>query len=147
MAKNYIRQVNQHVNAMARAKERALRENEEYIRSAFADGREQADFRFDAFSMWSKSRGKAEAVFAFLEENDLGTDNWLRGVFSLSQEQAVILGRLVTEWNAEWEYAISHDMIDYNAFNIGFGKASGREHVLTVNAGTWRATDSWQWNG
>jgi hypothetical protein len=135
----------------AEAQERALKQVEQEIFALYQDGQEEVSFRFDAFSFWDGRCSGAREVFRFLHDHQLGTDNWYRGVFSLSKEQAVELAKLVGLWNADWEYQIArHYDVDqseyYNAYAISFSPASGREHQISVSTGGRYTTDSWQWS-
>lgn len=103
-------------------------------------------YRFDGFNCWGRHEGLPESVIAFLEREypDAITgyapgilDPWFRGVLGLSDEKAQELKKIVEEWN--------YDEDGYHAYQISFHPASGTEHQIRLNAGTYKATDSWQW--
>lgn len=155
MAKNVIREIRNQVRAEARMKQefekarvQAIQEIEEFISSLYTEENQKVDFRFDGFQLWSKSGPGAEEVWNFLRDNKLSTDEWNRAVFSLTREQAIKLAKLIEEWNAPWEREIARrypvDQNDYyNAYQIGFGPATGTEHTISVGR---HFTTSWQWN-
>jgi len=117
-----------------------------YIASAFADGNETADFKFNAFSLWGHGSGSQplKDLYAYLKANDLSTDDWGRAVWTLSQHQAQEIARLAALWNADWEYAVTHEDSDYNAYTISFSIASGSEHQITVYSPNGHPSQSWQ---
>ena len=131
------------------AKEQALQQVETNIGSLF-EGKQTVDFRFDAFSLWNAS----DASKAFWKDfpAKLDTDDWNRAVWSLSKDRAMEIAKYVESWNADWEYAIAskvyggNPMEYYNAYQVAFGPATGTEHEIPVNAGTYKATTSWQWS-
>src|SRR5260221_870056 len=129
------------------AREKALKQVEEYISTKFADGQETVDFWFNAFSMWGASNPSNAFWKDFPVERS--TDDWSRAIWSLNKADALAIARYVETWNADWEYAIARnydvDQNDYyNAYNVSFSPASGREHTISVRTPNGHYNDSWQ---
>ena len=139
---NIHREINIRLRAIKRAKDRTMAAMEAEINARFVDGRETAQFRFDALDA-----SHTQEIDAFLTANNLHTDYWSRGLFALTKEQALTLGKLVEEYNAPWIYEVTRDMDDYTACPVKFSPATGSEHTISVAMpSSNHYNDSWQWN-
>lgn len=134
------------------AKEQALNNVAQNIETLFQD-KESVDFRFDAFSLWGMNAGAASSAFwKDFPVDGLVTDDWSRGVWTLNKQQALDIARHVEAWNAEWKYDIAWNTPGVqnpgqyrNPYLVAFEVATGTEHEIPVNPGTYKATTSWQW--
>lgn len=156
---NILRKIRVQTRAMqaefAAAKTACLEATKLEIASQYpdTDTDEKREFCFDSFSFWSEwapCMPKSMSQFLVSHDLDLYLDEWGRGKFCLSLREALELALLVDQWNATWEYQVAqkYEGIDpsrfYNAWRVAFFPATGREERIVLNAGTYKATDAWQ---